>query len=99
MEIKVTARHFDAKPDLRDDAINAAKKFEKFYSHIISTEVILSFEKIHDSIKTAEFIVHVHDHTLVAKESSDDFFKSLHDGSEKMVRQLTKLKTKQHVQL
>ena len=99
MEIKVTARHFDAKPVLREDAINAAKKFEKFYNHIISTEVILSFEKMHDSIKTAEFVVHVHDHTLVAKESSEDFSKSLHEGAEKMIRQLNKLKTKQHVQL
>jgi putative sigma-54 modulation protein len=99
MEIKVTARHFDAKPALREDAINAAKKFEKFYSNIVSTEVILSFEKMHDSIKVAEFVVHVQDHTLVAKESSDDFMKSIHDGSEKMVRQLTKLKTKQLVHL
>jgi putative sigma-54 modulation protein len=99
MEIKVTARHFDAKPSLREEAISAAKKFERFYNNIISTEIILSFEKMHDSVKTAEFVVHVHDHTLVAKETSEDFSKSIHDGAEKMVRQLTKLKTKQHVQL
>ncbi|MCS6808373.1 MAG: ribosome-associated translation inhibitor RaiA [Bacteroidota bacterium] len=99
MEIKVTARHFDAKPSLKEEAIAAAKKFERFYNNIISTEVILSFERTKDSAKTAEFIVHVHDHTLVAKESSEDFFKSLHDGAEKMIRQLNKLKTKQHVQL
>ncbi|MBD1207567.1 MAG: ribosome-associated translation inhibitor RaiA [Ignavibacteria bacterium] len=99
MEIKVTARHFDAKPALREEAITFAQKFEKFYSNIISTEVILSFERMHDSVKIAEYIVHVQDHTLVAKESSEDFSKSLHEGAEKMIRQLNKLKTKQHVQL
>ncbi len=94
MEIKFTARHFDAKTDLREAALEAAKKLERFYANIVSTEIILSFEKMHDSVKTAEFIVHVSDHTLVSKEHSDDFLKSIHDGAEKMVRQLTKLKTK-----
>jgi ribosomal subunit interface protein len=99
MEIKVTARHFDAKPTLREEAISAARKLEHYYGNIVSTEVILSLERMHDSIKVAEFVVHVHDHTLVAKESSDDFSKSLHDGAEKMIRQLGKLKTKQHIYL
>jgi putative sigma-54 modulation protein len=99
MEITVTARHFDAKSTLREDAINAAKKLEHYYNNIISTEVILSFERMQDTIKVAEFVVHVQDHTLVAKESSDSFSKSLHNSAEKMIRQLGKLKTKQHVYL
>jgi putative sigma-54 modulation protein len=96
MEFKFTARHFDAKPDLREAASEAASKLQRFYNNIVSTEVILSYEKIHsnDSVKIAEFIVHVNDHTLVAKEESNDYYKSLHDGAEKIVRQLNKLKTK-----
>jgi putative sigma-54 modulation protein len=94
MEIKFTARHFDAKPSLREASMQAAKKLQRYYSNIISTEIILSFEKMRDSVKTAEFIVRVQDHTLVVKEQSDDFHKSVHDGAEKMVRQLNKLKTK-----
>jgi ribosomal subunit interface protein len=99
MEFKFTARHFDAKPDLREAAADAAAKLQRFYANIVSTEVILSYEKAHanDSIKVAEFIVHVQDHTLVAKEESGDYYKSLHDGAEKIVRQLTKLKTKMAV--
>jgi ribosomal subunit interface protein len=94
MEIKITARHFDAKPALREAAEEAAKKLQRFHSNIISTEIILSFERMRDSVKIAEFIVHVNEHTLVAKEESGDFYKSVHDGAEKMIRQLGKLKTK-----
>jgi putative sigma-54 modulation protein len=94
MEIKFTARHFDAKPSLREAALEAAKKLERFHNNIITAEIILSFEKMRDSVKVAEFVVRVHDHTLVVKEASDDFYKSIHDGTEKMVRQLGKLKTK-----
>lgn len=94
MEIKITARHFDAKPGLREAAMEAAKKLERFHSNIISTEIILSYEKPQDSVKIAEFIVHVNDHTLVVKEHSNDFHKSIHDAADKIVRQLGKLKTK-----
>lgn len=99
MEIKVTARHFKAREEVRENAIALAEGFEKYYEGIISTEIILSFEKTSEHIKIAEFILHVNDHTIVAKESSEDFEKSLHIAAEKVVRQLQKLKTKAHKDL
>lgn len=91
MQTKVTFRHFKGQhPDLHDSAINLSAGFTKYHDGIISTNV----EFINEAIKTVEFTVHLQGTTLVAKDSSDDFHKSLHDAGEKIVRQIQKYKTK-----
>lgn len=94
MEIKFTARHFKASPELQQEAIDNARNFEKFYDGIISVEIILVEESSRENLKTAEYIVYVQDHTIVAKESQEDYYKAIHAASDKVVRQLRKLKTK-----
>lgn len=94
MEIKFTARHFKATPELQQEAIDNARNFEKFYDNIIDVEIVLSPEAGRENLKAAEFIVYVQDHTVIAKETTDDYYKSLHAAAEKVVRQLRKLKTK-----
>lgn len=90
MKTQVTFRHLKSVPELQDAALEAAAKFEKFYDGITSTKIEFSNEER----KKVEFTVHVQGNTLVVKESSDDFLKSLKDASEKMIRQLRKRKTK-----
>lgn len=94
MQVKLTARHFEPRQSLKDAATAAAESFDKFMDGIISTDIIMSLET--EATKMVEFIVHVHGHTLVAREESDDFFKSLAEASDNIERQLGKLKTKEH---
>lgn len=96
MRTKFTARHFRSHPSLKEYALDALKKLEKFYDGIISAEVILSYEKTRDSVKVAEINISVHSKMLHAMEHSDDFIKSIDQAVEKLERQLVKYKTKLH---
>lgn len=91
MQTKVTFRHFKGQhPELHNAAIDAADNFEKFYDGIISTDV----EFINEANKIVDIKVHVQGSTLVAKEESEDFHKSLNEASNKIERQIKKWKTK-----
>ena len=90
MQTQVTFRHLKSRPELHDAAIDAADKFVKFYDQITNTNV----EFIAESKNIVEFKVHVHGNTLVVRESSEDFMKSLNLAEDKMVRQLRKHKSK-----
>ncbi len=79
-----------SRTELTDDAIEAMKKFEKYYDSITSANV----EFIADTHNIVEMTVHAHGKVLVVKEHSDDFNKSLHEATDKMVRQLRKTKEK-----
>jgi ribosomal subunit interface protein len=91
MKFTITARHFKAWPELQETLQSKANQFAKAHSQITSTEVILSEE--HD--KEVEFIVHVNNHILSAKDAGDDFDKAIHSATDKMMSQLRKLKEKQ----
>jgi ribosomal subunit interface protein len=93
MQTQVTFRHFKGQhPNLQQDAIEEANKFQKFYDDIISTDV----EFINEAEKIVEFKVNIKGDTLVVREGSDDFHKSLSEGADKMVRRLRKAKTKRN---
>ena len=90
MKTKVTFRHVNTQPELQEAALEAAERFEKFYNGITSTDIIFKNEVD----KTVEFTVRVQGNTLIAKETSDEFHKSLYVASDKMIRQLQKRKEK-----
>ena len=95
MSFIFTARHFKAHDSLREFAEEESKKFSKIYDGIIKTEVILSYDKHENSIKHAEVIVHAkNNHTFTAKESSEDFMKSILGSMEKVGIQIRKFKDK-----
>ncbi len=95
MSFIFTARHFKAHDSLREFAEEESKKFSKIYDGIIKTEVILSYDKPENSIKHAEVIVHAkNNHTFTAKESSEDFMKSILASMEKVEIQVRKFKDK-----
>jgi putative sigma-54 modulation protein len=96
MEIHFTARHFKARDGLREHAVDSVKKLDRFYDGIVRSDVVLSYEKMNNSIKTAEINLHVHGAVLVAKEHSDDFVVSIDQAVEKLKQQLAKYKTKLH---
>lgn len=92
MKTQITFRHTNSShPKLHEEALQTVSGFSKYTDGIISTNV----EFINEVHKTVEITVNLQGTTLVAKEDSDDFNKSLHEASEKIVRQIRKYKTKQ----
>jgi len=94
MHIHFTARKFKAHNDVKEHAINSVKKLDKYYDGIVRTNIILSYERPTNSVKTAEINLHVHGTILTAKEHSEDFHKSIDLALDKLERQLAKYKTK-----
>ncbi|MBI4547641.1 MAG: ribosome-associated translation inhibitor RaiA [Ignavibacteriae bacterium] len=94
MHIHFTARKFKAHNDVREHAINSVKKLDKYYDGVVRTDIILSYERPSNSVKTAEINLHVHGTILTAKERSEDFHKSIDLVIGKIERQLAKYKTK-----
>jgi putative sigma-54 modulation protein len=94
MNVQVTARRFKAHDSLREYAQSQVAKLERYYDNIINADVILSFEKPRDSVKTAEISLGVYGKKIIAKESSDDFVKSIDLAITKLERQLKRYKTK-----
>lgn len=91
MQTQVTFRHLKSNPELQNAAKEAVSKFEKYFDNINHTDVIFS----EDNVCIVEIFVQVHGSTLIAKESSEDYIKSLNEATDKMVRQLKKLKEKE----
>jgi len=94
MDIKLTARRFHARPEVKDHATEHVEKLGRFFDGIVSADVILSFEGAEKNIKIAEINLHVHRSVLTAKEKSDDFRKSVDLAVEKLSLQLQKYKSK-----
>jgi putative sigma-54 modulation protein len=97
MNIKLTARRFQARPEVKQHALDQVEKLGRFFDGIVGADVILSFEGAAKNIKIAEINLHVHRAVLTAKEKSDDFRKSVDVASEKLHLQLQKYKAKLHL--
>lgn len=94
MNIQITSRKFKARESLNDFIKDEVQKLTKFNSDIMDANVILSFLHNNNNVKSAEIVLHVPGKVLQADEQSDDFKKSVSAATEKIERQLRKLKTK-----
>lgn len=94
MEVHFTARRFKPHKEIREHAVEAIRKLDRFYDGIVRGDVILSFERTLKSVKSAEINVHVNGVVLTAKDKSQDFYKSIDLAVAKLERQLAKHKTK-----
>lgn len=94
MNVTFTARHFRPHADVKELAVAEVKKLGKFYDGIVKASVVLSFERVTNSVKTAEVKLHVYGAVLSATEKSDDFGKSIDKAVRKLVLQLGKYKSK-----
>lgn len=94
MDMHFTARRFKAHQDVRDHAISAIKKLDKYYDGVVRADIVLSYEHKPNSTKIAEIVLRVHGTLLTAKEKSDEFHKSIDLCIEKLERQLDRYKTK-----
>ena len=96
MNIKVTARHFRSHDTLTEYATRSLEELEHFYDGIIKAEVILSFEKLRNSVKTAELAMTVYGTVLTGIGKSEEFEKSIDLAIAKLKTRLKKYKEKLH---
>ena len=94
MDIHFTARKFKAHNNIKTHAMKGLKKLDKLYDGILRGDVILSYQRASNSLKTAEIILHVYGTMLTAKEHSEEFLKSIDLAIDKIERQLSRYKTK-----
>lgn len=94
IKTNITSRHFKAHDTLTDYLIQEINALEKYQTKILHADAVLSFEKAVNSVKTCELIVKIKDKTLTAKESTDDFVKSIDKAVNKIETQLLKHKDK-----
>lgn len=91
MDIQITSRHFKARQDLLDYTKEQIENLTNIYDGIVNAEVILEFEP-HNEGKRAEIVLMVYHDQLIAKESGDDFEKSVASCVSKIEKQLRKYK-------
>jgi putative sigma-54 modulation protein len=94
MDIRITARHFTANDSLREYAYAALKKLERYYNGILTADMVLSYQKMQNSIKTVELHVNVYGTTLKSVSGTEDFSKSVDEAIEKVERQIQRYKSK-----
>jgi putative sigma-54 modulation protein len=91
MNIKITARHFDLTPELKEHLEREVAGLTRYFENIISAEVILDVEKYR---QTAEIKAKVYKEVITGKANSDDMYQSIEKAVNKVKGQLKKYKGK-----
>lgn len=91
MELRITGRHLDLTPEIKNYAESAVASLDRFFDRIIDTHLILEVEKHR---QRAELTVNVQGHQLVSHAETDDLYVSIDDVIDKMQRQLKKYNAK-----
>ena len=91
MQTTFTARHFKASESLKQYAESEVSRLQKYFDGIVVCDIILSEER---NNQIAEISTKVSNALLSARESSEDFYKSIDLALEKLSRQLKRHKAK-----
>jgi putative sigma-54 modulation protein len=84
MNITITARHFKARPELKDFINEKMNKLKTYYDQIIEAEIILSFIKEEQIAEIKLHLDHKDHKLLVIKDQSDDMFKSVEQATDRL---------------
>ena len=87
MKVNITARHFSLSDRLKVMVYEKLKKIEKFNSDIMNCRVVLTKES---NFKGVEIVLNGKGHHFIAKESSENFEKSLISAIDKITIQVKK---------
>ncbi len=88
MNIQITARHFNASPQLHANLREDIDKLSKFNDSITGVHVILDAQQV--NVKKAEMVVNILDKTVCAHAEEDNMFKAIEGMLSKVERQLKK---------
>ncbi|MCA0446193.1 MAG: ribosome-associated translation inhibitor RaiA [Bacteroidetes bacterium] len=96
MNTYLTARHFNAREELKDYVMDATSKLEKYYDGIIDCSVLLDYEKNNSQnghhMKVVEIKVTVFNQLMKATEKSEHFEVAVDNAIDDIIRQLKKYK-------
>jgi len=96
MNIRITARHFNASERLQSFANESAGKLTKYYDGILDTDVIFSAYESHDEPQQTELVVSVAGQVLKATERAATYEIAMNKAIDNMSRQLLRYKEKRH---
>ncbi len=98
MQLTITGHHVEVTPALRAYATEKMQRLSRHFDQVVSVDVILNVEKL-DQI--AEATVNAGGRKLFATETSEDMYAAIDGLSDKLDRQVRRLKDKlrdhQHV--
>ena len=92
MNITITARGYKAPDRLKQYVVDKMNRKERLYEGVFDVDVILSYEKM---TQIAEVKMHAVNKLIIAKEKSDDVFKSIDLVIDNVERQIKRHREKQ----
>tara|TARA_R110000868_G_scaffold304437_21_gene565393 strand:- start:24336 stop:24635 length:300 start_codon:yes stop_codon:yes gene_type:complete len=96
MNIRFTARHFDASTSLKNYSEDAVTKLEQFYDRIVSCSIVLEPTADNDNPQKAEIIIQIPNKVLTASESAPKYEQAVLATVENLSRQLKRYKEKKY---
>ena len=91
MQIRITGRHLEITPAIRDYAEKKISSLKKYFDHILEAHVIVKVEK---NRQACEIKMPVNGLFIYADESGEDLYVSIDKAVSKIERQLKKFKDK-----
>ncbi len=91
MQLRITARHFDLTPEVRERANDAFDHLTKFYDRIVAADLFITMEK---NRYHAEFKLSVSKDVITAGSESHDLHAAIDQCAEKVKTQLVRYKDK-----
>ena len=89
MQINISGHHVDVTPALRAYATEKLQKLSQHFDHVISVDVILKVEKLDQQ---AEATVNAAGKTMFAAHADNDMYAAIDGMSDKLDRQVRRLK-------
>ena len=94
MQTQITARHFEARPALREYAASRLARLERFYDGITDAHVILSTDGDVSAEKSAEISLGVYRQRLTAQKTAATHEDAIDACVERLRRQILRYKSK-----
>ncbi|HAF08146.1 MAG: ribosome-associated translation inhibitor RaiA [bacterium] len=94
MNIKITGKHLEISPEIKNFIDESLKNIEKFERNIIDCEVLI---ELNGRRYKVEIDVDVKKHRFVSSDESYDLMTSIDKAIDKMKTQLKKFEEKKHV--
>ena len=94
MNVRFTARHFDASSNLKEFSIDAVSKLENFYDRIVSCSIVLEPDPSDEHPQRAEINIKIPNTTLQASEASEKYEHAVLAAVDNLSRQLKRYKEK-----
>lgn len=94
MQTQITARHFEAKPNLKEYASNRLTRLQRYYDGITDAHVILTANNTTPTDKHAEITLRVYKQRLAAQHAGMTYEEAIDQCVEGLRRQLIRYKAK-----